>query len=116
MLRSVEQKFRRPTHLHEEGTIRRLVRLRCARHADEVVAFWLKTMRDETQPLALRLSAAQQIADRGLGKPQQQIDWNVVIDRKLEALTPAQLRQLRKDYVAANPMIEHKPEEELKES
>ena len=87
---------------HEEGTIRRLIRLKCARHADEVLAFWLKTMRDEAQPIAMRLQAAQQIADRGLGKPHQQIDWNVLIDRKLEALTPVQLRKLREDYVAAN--------------
>jgi len=99
---------------HEEATLRKLTRLKCARHADEIVEGLLKIFRDEKKSDATRIRAGVEILDRGLGKALQPQEFNILVDRRLEQLSAVQLKQLRQSYIEANPelVIEHKPEEQ----
>jgi hypothetical protein len=40
----------------------------------ELVGFMLRVLRDQRQPTVLRMQAAQWLADRGFGKPVQQLE------------------------------------------
>ena len=62
----------------------------------------------------LRLTAAEAILNRGVGKAAQQIAVDLNLDKKLTELTDAELLELSERYKALNKpvqVIEHDPDE-----
>jgi hypothetical protein len=78
-------------------------RLEAASHASEVIGYLLKVLRSEEEGTAYRLKAGIELLDRGLGKPQQQVDIEVLIQRKLTELTVDELQLLEERLALAPP-------------
>jgi len=71
---------------------------------------------DGSKSVALRLAAASQILDRGLGRAAQSVALDLNLTKKLDELTDDELIALRDRYAvlsgAAPKMIEHLAEQE----
>jgi hypothetical protein len=78
-------------------------KLKAAGLADEALDFLVETLRNKEEATPYRLRAATEILDRGLGKPQQQVDIEVLIQRKLTELTVDELILLEERLVAVSP-------------
>src|SRR6266446_4742873 len=78
----------------ELAQLQNAARLEAASHASEVIGYLLKVLRSEEEGTAYRLKAGIELLDRGLGKPQQQVDIEVLIQRKLTELTVDELQLL----------------------
>lgn len=50
---------------------------RCREVTDEVVTFWIETMRNKEERTTERLRASENLMDRGFGKAAQNINANV---------------------------------------
>jgi hypothetical protein len=58
----------------ERAQLQNAARLEAASHAGEVIGYLLKVLRSEEEGTAYHLKAGIELLDRGLGKPQQQVD------------------------------------------
>jgi hypothetical protein len=87
----------------ELAQLQNAARLEAASHACEVIGYLLKVLRSEEEGTAYRLKAGIELLDRGLGKPQQQVDIEVLIQRKLTELTVDELQLLEERLTLAPP-------------
>jgi hypothetical protein len=78
-------------------------RLKAAEHADEVIGFLLKTLRDEKQGTAYRLKAGIELLNRGLGLPVAQVDIDVLVRKQISEMTLEELRQLEERLIGSTP-------------
>ena len=62
------------------------------RDGAELVAFMLGVLRAPKQPTALRILAAQWLADRGFGKAVQFVEADVSVDATVSAVDPVRER------------------------
>lgn len=65
----------------------------------QMVEFWLRILSDENQELSIRMQAAKELADRGFGKPPQEIQQEItathhVISQRLGGLSDEDLAAL----------------------
>jgi len=94
------------------------VQLRCLQYCGEAVDVLRDIMRnpEATKSDALRLSAASQILDRGVGRAAQSIALDLNLTKKLDELSDDELIALRDRYAAlsgaAPKVIEHLAEQE----
>ena len=94
------------------------VQLRCLQYCGEAVDVLVALMRenDGSKSAALRLSAASQILDRGLGRAAQSVALDLNLTKKLDELSDDELIALRDRYAAlsgaAPKLIEHLAEQE----
>jgi hypothetical protein len=87
----------------ELAQLQNAARLEAASHASEVIGYLLKVLRSEEEGTAYRLKAGIELLDRGLGKPQQQVDIEMLIQRKLTELTVDELQLLEERLALAPP-------------
>ena len=76
-------------------------RLEAARHADEVIGYLLKVLRDDNEGTAYRLKAGIELLNRGLGLPQAQVDVDVNVRKQISQMSLDELRQLEERLVGA---------------
>src|SRR5215831_17414180 len=94
------------------------VQLRCLQYCNEAVDVLVALMRenDGSKSAQLRLSAASQILDRGLGRAAQSVALDLNLTKKLDELSDDELIALRDRYAAlsgaAPKVIEHLAEQE----
>src|SRR5262249_19423516 len=95
------------------------VQLRCLQYCNEAVDVLVALMRenDGSKSAQLRLSAASQILDRGLGRAAQSVALDLNLTKKLDELSDDELVALRDRYAAlsgaaAPKLIEHVAEQE----
>ena len=65
----------------------------------QMVEFWLRILADENQDLAIRMQAAKELADRGFGRPPQEIQQEItsthtIIAQRLTGLSDDDLAAL----------------------
>src|SRR5262249_16161928 len=95
------------------------VTLRCVQYCNEAVDVLVGLMRgnDGSKSAQLRLAAASQILDRGLGRAAQSVALDLNLTKKLDELSDDELIALRDRYAAlsgaAPKLIEHLAELEL---
>src|SRR5262249_16343827 len=90
------------------------VTLRCVQYCNEAVDVLVGLMRenDGSKSAQLRLAAASQILDRGLGRAAQSVALDLNLTKKLDELSDDELIALRDRYAAlsgaaAPKLIEH---------
>src|SRR5262249_20573678 len=94
------------------------VTLRCVGYCNEAVDTLRDIMRknDGSKSAALRLSAAREILDRGLGRAAQAIALDLNLTKKFDEMSDDELIALRDRYAAlsgaAPKLIEHLAEQE----
>src|SRR5262249_58597896 len=78
------------------------VQLRCLQYCNEAVDTLRDIMRknDGSKSVALRLAAASQILDRGLGRAAQSVALDLNLTKKLDELSDDELIALRGRYAA----------------
>lgn len=65
----------------------------------QMVEFWLRILNDENQDLPIRMQAAKELADRGFGRPPQEIQQEItsthtIIAQRLTGLSDEDLAEL----------------------
>ena len=76
-------------------------RLKAASHTIEGVAYLVEVMRNKAEATQWRLRAAVELLNRGLGMPQQQIDVDVLVSRKINEMSLDELRQIEERLAGA---------------
>jgi hypothetical protein len=93
------------------------LKLKASKHANEVLRYFLKVLRNKVTPQ--RLKAGIEIWNRGLGLPAAQLDVEILLKRQISQMTIAELRELEERYLAGAPpppLIESAAETELSTS
>src|SRR5262249_17045013 len=94
------------------------VQIRCLQFCNEAIDVVCDIMRknDGSKSVALRLSAAREILDRGLGRAAQSVALDLNLTKKLDEMSDDELIALRDRYAAlsgaAPKLIEHLAEQE----
>jgi hypothetical protein len=84
------------------------IQLLALRYCREAVELAARIMREGTKDDSVRLAAIREILDRGVGKPVAAVDLSLTLAKRLEDMSPDELREFRAKYAAmttASPML-----------